>query len=474
MKVIASMRKAVFVVLIGFGLLFTAKAQLTVRQDRLPEEMVKDVLIGRGVIVKNVRFSGIPASLGEFSYPDATNFFTSGIILSSGKASDMAAPNDNPKTSTVTGGPGDKNLYVLAGTRTFDACALDFDFMADRDSVSFNFIFASEEYNDYVGSTFNDAFALVISSTNMPAKNFAVLPGTNAPISVNSVNAGQNRQYYQDNNPYTLVGKINESVKASLNQNLLQNLSFDGMTKVMSVGCRVVPKQVYHFQVSIADAGDGTVDSAILLGGKSLNSQEQYKHVLRRAQIAEQHRQDSLARAKVIEDSLRVAAEINMLRDKVRQDSIANAKRHYDDSLRLLGTQPLPVDTVRPIQHDANWESPNLQPSGTADTENPAPPKSPKADVQELVTYEGESYLLSPDQESKIKEFGRLLSQNRKLKIGIYLPEGDPSDVITMRYDLIRLELIKAGASAQQIFRNGFSHSSSGSIHRAEIWMREE
>ncbi|HEX2901297.1 MAG TPA: choice-of-anchor L domain-containing protein, partial [Bacteroidia bacterium] len=452
-------------------------AQLTVKQDRVIEDLVKDVLLGKGVVAKSVRYTGMPAALGEFSFPDARSFFPSGIVLSTGKATDMASANDNPKTSTVNGSAGDKNLYALAGGRTFDAAILEFDFMADKDSIAFNFIFASEEYNDYVGSTFNDAFALVITGPGMPAgKNFAVLPGTTSPITVNSINPNQNRQYYVDNNPFTLVGKINEQVKANLNPEVLNNFAYDGMTKVFSVGCRVQPKQVYHFQMSIADAGDGTVDSAVLLEGNSLKSHEQYKHVLRRQQLAEERRQDSLARVKVLEDSLRMATEIRLLKERMTQDSISRAQQHRQDSLRALQAQPdnAPVEETEE-EADEESDEETIEDAGEIEeAETPDLSGAVKVDLKDAVIYEGESYLLPPASEGKIKDYGRMLSQNPKLKLGIYLPNGDAADVISMRYDLIRLELIKAGARSQQIFRNGFSHTNSGSVHRAEIWIREE
>lgn len=454
-------------------------AQLTVRQDRTPEEMIKGIVPGNGIVIKNVRYAGMPAALGEFAYPDAKKVFGSGIVMSTGKASDMAAANTNPKTSTVNGSAGDKNLYALAGGRTFDAAVLDFDFMADKDSLAFNFLFASEEYHDYVGSTFNDAFAIVITGPGMPAgKNFAVLPGTTQPITVNSINPNQNRQLYVDNNPFTLVGKINEQVKAGLNQDVLNNFSFDGMTKVFSVGCRIQPKQIYHFQMSIADAGDGTVDSAVLLEGNSLKSLEQSKHGLRRQMIAAQKREDSLARVKVVEDSLRMVAEIKMLRDKLVQDSIARVKQHIQDSIQ--SSQPeMEQELPEPMIFDLD----SLKPEdlakledivSTSPPEKEAETKQPKIDLKDLVFYDGEGYLLTPEAETRIRNFGKMLAQNRRLKLGVYLPNGDPQESITMRYDLIRLELIKAGAKTDQIFRNGFSHSSDVNVHRAEICIREE
>ena len=32
-------------------------AQLTVRQDRTPEEMIKEIVPGKGVVIKNVRYA---------------------------------------------------------------------------------------------------------------------------------------------------------------------------------------------------------------------------------------------------------------------------------------------------------------------------------------------------------------------------------------------------------------------------------
>lgn len=452
-------------------------AQLTVRQDRTAEDMVKEIVPGKGVVIKNVRYAGMPAALGEFAYPDAKKIFASGIVISTGKASDMAAANTNPKTSTVNGSAGDKNLYALAGGRTFDGAVLDFDFMADKDSLAFNFLFASEEYHDYVGSTFNDAFAIVITGPGMPAgKNFAVLPGTTQPITVNSINPNQNRQLYVDNNPFTLVGKINEQVKAGLNQDVLNNFSFDGMTKVFSVGCRIQPKQIYHFQLSIADAGDGTVDSAVLLEGNSLKSLEQSKHEIRRQMIAAQRREDSLARVRVVEDSLRMVAEIKMLRDKLVQDSIARVKAHIRDSIALANPSfgSPEIEEADTATADENEDEPEIleltddQP--LSDSEN----EGPRLLNLDLILFEGLSVELSATAKAKAQEFGKKLAENRSLKLALYFPEGDPQEVRNQRLDAIHLELVQAGARPSQILLTPVGHSSSKDIHRVEFWLSQQ
>ncbi len=546
----------VMIVLVGQA---TLQAQMTVKQDRQPTQLVKEVLIGNGVLVDNVHFMGMIAALGEFTNPSAQPFFSSGIVLSTGAAMDMAGPNDNPKTSTVNGSPGDKNLYPLAGGRTFDGAKLAFDFKADKDSVAFNFFFASEEYNDYVGSTFNDVFALVVTGPGFGnGKNLAVLPGTTTPITVNSINPNQNRQYFVDNNPYTLVGRINETAKANLNPTTFANFEYDGMTKVFSVGFRVVPKTVYHFEIVVSDAGDGTVDSAVLLEGGSFKSLEQQKHALRRQQIAEQRRADSLARVQVTIDSLAEAAAIAdsiesvnrfrqaelakdemRIRNLARLDSIANndlmlreAKEKEDrareeqikeaqrqDSLRKaqaeesrLKTAQLRIqDSLENAKTVANYSALVAQQrqdslnaakqqqarlamarqahdDSLAKTKQQLPPAPKVVDVstpaaaaasemKETILFEATSYFVPSTGEGRLHELGQLLAKQPELRAGIYLPQGEPIDVLNMRYDMMRFELLKAGAKTHQIFRNGFSFAAPGTpknIQRAEIWVRKE
>jgi hypothetical protein len=534
-------------------------AQMTVKQERQPTALVKEVLIGKGILVDNVHFAGIITALGEFENPSAQPFCKSGIVLSTGAAKDMVGPNDNPKTSTVNGSPGDKNLYALAGGRTFDGAKLEFDFKADKDSVSFNFIFASEEYHDYVGSTFNDVFALVVSGPGFgTGKNLAVLPGTTTPITVNSINPNQNRQYYVENNPYSLVGRINETVKANLNQTVLANFEYDGMTKPFSVGFRVVPKQVYHFEIVVSDAGDGTVDSAVLLEGGAFKSLEQQKHVLRRLQLAEQRRQDSLARVQVVADSLAQAQkeqekkvddswggpfgpadtlmeeapkhqetpkqevpiddlrrsnqarldsmarterqlaaqlEADSLRraqlqeaqrlERHRQDSIYDVQgkqqllilqeRRHQDSLAQVRAAQTKTAALEQHRQDSITQARAAQAKLATPVDQPAPTVT--SEIKETILFEATSYFVPADGERRMRELGQMLKAQPELRAGIYLPQGEPNDVLNMRYDMIRFELLKAGAKTDQIFRNGFSFSAPTApknIQRAEVWIRKE
>ncbi len=62
---------------------------------------------------------------------------------------------------------------------------LTIHFTPTGNQVRFSYVFASEEYNEYVGSEYNDLFAFFVGGTN-----YAVLPGTSTPVAINNVNCG--------------------------------------------------------------------------------------------------------------------------------------------------------------------------------------------------------------------------------------------------------------------------------------------
>ena len=124
-------------------------------------------LVGPGVEVSNVQFTGGAGSAGSFNFNDATVVgFRQGILLTSGSAADVVGPNVSQSTSTNyadppggIGGPGDPDLTALAGFETYDAAVLEFDFIPTANQVVFQYAFSSDEYPEWVNTDFNDVFA---------------------------------------------------------------------------------------------------------------------------------------------------------------------------------------------------------------------------------------------------------------------------------------------------------------------------
>ena len=61
---------------------------------------------------------------------------------------------------TTRGLPGDVDLTNLSGFPTCDATVLEFDFVPNKNRVFLQYVFASEEYNEFVNAGFADVFAL--------------------------------------------------------------------------------------------------------------------------------------------------------------------------------------------------------------------------------------------------------------------------------------------------------------------------
>ncbi|WP_290601674.1 choice-of-anchor L domain-containing protein, partial [Anabaena sp. AL93] len=212
-------------------------------------------LIGSGVEVTNAEYTGDSRAAGIFNDPSLGIGIDSGIILSTGDVANIYGPNNSDSTGTAFATDGDTDLNGLVSpSATRDAAVLEFDFTPTESFISFQYVFASEEYNEYVNSSFNDVFGFFITDSQGNKQNIAVIPGTNTPIAVNNVNLGSNSGYYRNNDPSD-YGFGNTPF----------NIGFDGSTTPLTAVASVTPGQTYHFKLAIADNSDSVYDSAVFI-----------------------------------------------------------------------------------------------------------------------------------------------------------------------------------------------------------------
>ncbi|MBN2892115.1 MAG: choice-of-anchor L domain-containing protein [Bacteroidales bacterium] len=228
------------------------------------EQLIKEVLITGSVIITNIKYTGSSSAIGYFYEGDPAVCFDNGIILATGDITNASGPNDSDYTKTEFNTAGDNDIQKLVpGHYTSDAAVLEFDFKPSSDTVRFEYIFASEEYPEYVNQGFNDVFAFFLTGKNPEGGmytnlNIALVPGTEIPVTIDNVNSKKNKEFFTDN-------------KDGI------NIEYDGLTKPLIAQAVVVPGETYHIKIAICDVGDSDYDSGVFLkatsfyGGSSLS-----------------------------------------------------------------------------------------------------------------------------------------------------------------------------------------------------------
>jgi len=267
------------IVFILFSLTQMAHAQLLIDTSKSANYLVREVLTGKtdDLVITRVSYTGAKESLGLFTTSLKYNdFFTKGIIMSSGSVWNAPGPNDSRSKSYKTHMPGDNDIDPLSKGKTYDAAVLNIDFISLTDSIAFRFLFASEEYPEYVYYGVNDMFAFfLINDSFSVKKNLALLPKSNKPVSIDNVNSTRNRQYYIENAVWDRdnILKWRKNLAAG---ELAFAFQYDGFSTLLHAGSKVVPFQPYRLKMVIADVGDNIYDSSVFLEAGSFKSKGTY------------------------------------------------------------------------------------------------------------------------------------------------------------------------------------------------------
>ncbi|OMP31386.1 hypothetical protein BKM32_06580 [Mangrovimonas sp. DI 80] len=231
------------------------------------EELVTDVLIDNPCVeVFNVSYStgtnfNNPNGIGYFSGGQGFPF-SEGILLMSGDVSLAEGPNNKQIASGGYDWLGDVDLDDVAGISSHNASIIEFDFIPIADTISFNFLMASEEYGSNHGyeCDYSDAFAFLLTDSSGTTENLAVIPGTSTPVSVTNVRPAS------ENCP-----AVNEEYFGGLTGVNEPPIAFDGRTKVFTAQSMVNSGEVYHIKLVIADGADTSLDSGVFLQAGSFN-----------------------------------------------------------------------------------------------------------------------------------------------------------------------------------------------------------
>ncbi|MBR4136609.1 MAG: choice-of-anchor L domain-containing protein [Bacteroidales bacterium] len=274
--------------LMGVVLIHAQNLTTTSLSGQSPNTIVQAHLAGEGVLLSggNIHMNGggvmqlnpakfnnstgnvATAQIGTFN-SNGFNFpISTGLIMTTGNVSVANGPNSAGGSSQAVATNliyHDPQLVNLASGSLGACSVLDFQFIAFADTFSFNYVFASDEYPEYVCSSYNDVFAFFLDGydpvTFTPShKNVAIIPGTILPVTINNLNGG-----YTSGSASGCQNGTYQAYYVANHTTGTPGVEFDGYTVKLAAQAVILACQTYDMHLSICNVGDNAFDSGVFL-----------------------------------------------------------------------------------------------------------------------------------------------------------------------------------------------------------------
>jgi hypothetical protein len=192
---------------------------------------------GDPVAVSTVPLTGFPTNGPSYG------------ILTSGDAKLADDPNSSPSSGAVDGGGNvrgntDRDVTILK---------IDLSVPAGANCLSFDFRFLSEEFPEFVGSSFNDAFIAELDNSNWTTEG-------------STINAPNNFAFDEQGNPIS----INSTGSTSVSAEAASGTTYDGATQLLQARTPITAG-AHSLYLSIFDQGDSSYDSAAFVDNVALS-----------------------------------------------------------------------------------------------------------------------------------------------------------------------------------------------------------
>jgi gliding motility-associated-like protein len=257
-------------ILIATFFAFNLMGQITINSGQNAQALVSN-LVGVGVSTSNPQIVAAPNAVGTFNAVNSNIGLSSGVILTTGLATTTPGFfGANQGCPVVPGVSNPQSSAAFASTshdffpvnvpelqtlfpqnqQFYDRASLTFQFVPQSTPVTFRYVFASEEWPDWINTAFNDVFGFFISGPGIVGEqNIAVLPGTSTPITATTMNAS-----------------------VIVNNQFPATCAYNAYTPVFTATANVIPCSTYTIKLIIADVGDSSFDSAVFLEENSFGS----------------------------------------------------------------------------------------------------------------------------------------------------------------------------------------------------------
>lgn len=206
--------------------------------------------------------------VSSFNFGGPVKMEKPGILLTSGNGS-PALTNTDHSYSQYNSTSGDAQFDLLAQNafnyagETLDAAILEFSFTVTNPSiksVSFDIIFGSEEFPNFIDSSFVDIAAVLVNGVN-----YGLFDGDpKKPLSIigNSVNSGS---FLDNGTSYSSHGYFNSL-------ETIYTIEYNGISPLMTVHIPLDGSESYDVRLGVADTGDDILDSALFISNFTAHS----------------------------------------------------------------------------------------------------------------------------------------------------------------------------------------------------------
>jgi len=195
---------------------------------------------GDPVAVSSTPLGGFPRSGGTYA------------ILSSGSAVAADRPNNNGTLSTRNSGP------VVRGASDVVTLRIGLNVPVGRTCLSLRLRFYSEEFPEFVGSQYNDAFIAELDRSTWDASGTSA-PTITAPDNFATDELGRNIS-------------VNGAGVSSVSAGLASGTTYDAATRVLRASTPITPGP-HDLYLTIFDQNDDLFDSSVFLDRLSVSRQ---------------------------------------------------------------------------------------------------------------------------------------------------------------------------------------------------------
>ena len=207
---------------------------------------------------------------GVFRNGDPTVGIDSGLIVTTGWVESAPGPNFFASSQSglidftdMNGVDPDAASLVPPGVDVFDIAVLEFEFIPTTDTISFNYVFFSEQYCAAGNGVSNDAFGFLLTGPDGVTRNIARLPVSGDVVSPATLNPGTvDAASFLNNTTSDFDAPCMDTPPPPAR---LNGIAYDGFSTVLQAKGAVVPCAPHTLKIIVVDAGDFLLDSGILL-----------------------------------------------------------------------------------------------------------------------------------------------------------------------------------------------------------------